>query len=227
MLNSQPQVPTGPVPTGQWPPEVPPFRPPVPPSEPVRPAPRPHPSILPSWDEPDQRSWERDVTERLLEHRIVIVGGSLDHGLADRAAAQLLLLGRSDEPIEVHLTCPESELDAALALADAIDLLAAPVHATVRGTLGGPAVAVLCAAQRRTAHRNALVVLTVPPASGDGTAGQLDNLAEIHLRQVAALRARLSVVTGRADADVAADLESGRLLSAEEALSYGLVHEVR
>ena len=221
-MNRQPMIPTG-----QWPPEVPPpYRPPMPPTEPLPPGP-PRPSILPSWEEPDERLLERDVTDRLLEHRIILVGGTLDSAVADRVAAQLLLLGRSTQPIELHLSCPESDLDASLGLADAVDLVAAPVHALVRGTLRGPAIAVLCAASRRTAHRNALFVLSVPAETAEGTVGQLGTLAEQYQRQVAQLRARMVGVTGRDDAEVAADLEAGRLLSAEDALSYGLVQELR
>lgn len=218
-----------PVPIGSWPPEVPPLRPPVPPSEPVptRQPPAPAPSRLPSWEEPDERLVERDVYDRLLEHRIVVVGGRLDDELADRVAAQLLLLGRSREPVELHLTCPESDLAAALALADAVDLVAAPVHAIARGAVSGPAVAVLCAARRRLAHRNALFVLTVPAApSGHGTAEQLQGLAEQHRRQTEQLLARLAGVTGHDLSDIEADLESRRLLTADEALDYGLVEEL-
>jgi ATP-dependent Clp protease protease subunit len=216
--------------TAQWPPEVPPLRPPVPPTHPVPPAPGPPPPptrTLPSWDEPETRLAERDVADRLLEHRIIVVGGPLDGPLADRAAAQLLLLGRTRQPIELHLSCPDSELGPALALADAVDLAQAPVHALVRGLLRGPALAVLCAAERRTAHRNALFVLTVPDEPADGTAEALGSLAEQHRHLVAQLRARLGSATGRDDAAIAGDLESGRLLSAEEALAYGLVQELR
>ncbi len=221
-----------PTPTGQWPPEVPPLHPPVPPTEPGPPTPRPQPSrpsrMLPTWDEPDPRVRERDLAEQLLEHRIIIVGGALDDAVADRVAAQLLLLGRSShEPIEVHLSCPESDLSAALSVADAVDLVAAPVHAVVRGILKGPAIAVLCAAQRRVAHRNALFVLSLPSGSAEGATETLAARAEQHVRQVAQLRARLVSVTGRDDGEVAADLEAGRLLTADEALAYGLVQELR
>ncbi len=176
---------------------------------------------------PDLRLPPRDVSDRLLEHRIIIVGGRLDDAVADRAAAQLLLLDRSHELIELHLTCPESDLGAALALADVVDLVRAPVHALARGRVGGPAVAVLCAARHRAAHRHALFVLTVPGGAGEGCAEDLRNLAEQHRSQLAQLRARLAAVTGRGDAEIATDLEAGRLLSAEEALAYGLVQELR
>ncbi len=129
-----------------WPPEVPPLRPPE------RPEPKP---VLPAWLEPGPIGLDRDVADRLLEQRVIIVGGRLDDAVASRVAAQLLLLdARDTSPIDMHLACADAELEPSLALAGAIDLVESPVHAIVRGTLRGPAVAVLCAAQQRVAHRD-------------------------------------------------------------------------
>jgi ATP-dependent Clp protease protease subunit len=205
-----------------WPPEVPPLRPPSRPEEP--PAPRP---ILPSWEEPNQPLWDRDVADRLLEQRVIVLGGRLDDPVASRVTAQLLLLGGRDaRPIELHLACTEADLEPSLALAGAVELVEAPVHAIARGTLRGPAVAVLCAAQQRAAHRHTMFVLSLPQFTGEGTAGQLAGLAEQHERQVARLRDLITRASGRAVADVAADLEAGRVLSADEAIEYGLVNQL-
>jgi ATP-dependent Clp protease protease subunit len=210
-------------PVGTWPPEVPPFRPPGPPTEP----PAPHP-ILPSWEEPDPRAFERDLTNRLLDERVVTLSGRLDDATANLVTSQLLLLGRKSEgtPITFHLSCGDSELGASLALADAVELAAAPVHVVAHGTLRGPVVAVLSAAASRAAHRHTLFVLSLPKASGEGTAVQLAGLAEQHVTQVAQLRRRIARLTGRPEDEIGADLEAGRLLSAEEAKAYGLVDEL-
>jgi hypothetical protein len=89
------------------PPEIPPLRPPD------RPAPKP---ILPSWLEPDPAGLDRDVADRLLEQRVIVVGGRLDDSVANRVAAQLLLLdARETDPITLHLACTDAELEASLA----------------------------------------------------------------------------------------------------------------
>jgi ATP-dependent Clp protease protease subunit len=209
-------------PTGTWPPWPPEVPPPWPPGRPPEtPAPKP---ILPSWVEPDPSLLDRDVAARLLEQRVIVLGGRLDDSAANRVTAQLLLLdARDDSAIELHLACSDADLEPSLALAGAVDLVGAPVHAVVRGTLRGPAVAVLCAAQQRAAHRHAMVILSLPQFSGEGTAGHLAALAEQHERQVARLRDLVATATGRAAPDVAADLEAGRVFSAEEAMEYGLV----
>lgn len=128
--------------------------------EPRRPAPIP---ILPTWDERDDALREGELADRLLRMRIVHLGGRLDTALANRGMSQLLILARqTDRPIELHLSCSDSDLDASLALADTVEVIAAPVHVIVHGALNGPAVAVLCAGQERGAHRAATFVLSAP-----------------------------------------------------------------
>lgn len=204
-----------------WPPEIPPLEPPQRPEPPRTPPAAP---ILPSWEE---RTFERDLLDRLLEQRVVLVSGRLDDRLGGHVTAQLLLLGDSDRPIDLHLGCPDADLDAALSLAQAVELVRAPVHAVVRGTLRGPAIAVLCAATERAAHRDAMLTLSRPPSPpAAGTAAELGAAAEEHERQLSRLRDRICSVTGRGPDEVAADLQTGRVFSADEALQYGLLTRV-
>lgn len=210
----------------QWPPEVPPYRPPWTPEQPAPPAaPAPEPT-LPTWEEYEPLR-RRDLVDRLLEQRIILVTGNLDDDLANRTISQLLVLGRGRDPVELHLTCDRSELAASLTLADAVDMVRPPVNALVRGVLRGPAVAVLCACEHRAAHHNALFVLSLPstrvPAGGTADVVHLSQQLEL---QEAQLRARLAAATGRTDEQVAEDLASGRFLTAGEAKDYGLLHEV-
>jgi ATP-dependent Clp protease, protease subunit len=213
------------------PPEVPPYQPPWwPPRHPTVPTPSPSPNptpVLPTWYEPDPTWRGQELEDRLLQQRIVMAGGYLDDALANRVAAQLMLIdSRTSKPIQLHLACSQSELDASLALSDAIEMLSAPVHATVRGTLGGPAVAALCAAAERSAHRHSMVVLSQPAAKAEGTASELGVQAEQFERQVARLHEAVAAATGRDVGEVAEEFRRGRVMSADEALSYGLVQRL-
>lgn len=207
--------------TWPWPPEIPP-------SEPSRPWPEAPAPILPTWEEPDPTWREKDVMDRLLDQRIVLVNGRLDDALSNHVSRQLLLLGSTDpdRPIELHLSCREAELSASVALATAIDLTRPDVLAIVSGMLGGPALAVLCASAKRAAHRKATFVFSLPRGSAEGTATELATRAEEHDLLLSQLVERISTLTGRRDEDVAADLRSDRLLSAEEAGAYGLVDDM-
>jgi ATP-dependent Clp protease protease subunit len=222
--------------TWPWPPEIPrrpdqppypPYRPPGTPHEPAPASPPPAP-ILPTWEEPDPGWIERHVLERLLDQRVVLVTGRLDDPAASRASSQLLLLDRTDHtrPIELHLSCRDSELEPSLALAAGLDLVRSRVHAVVTGILSGPAIAALCAASERQAHRHATFVLRLPQTSTQETATSVATQAEEHERAVAQVVERIATVTGREAEHVDADLRSGLVMDAAEARTYGLVGTV-
>jgi ATP-dependent Clp protease protease subunit len=162
--------------------------------------------------------------DRLLRRGIVLLSGFLDPVAAQRAAAALMLLdAEHDGPVRLHLSCPDGDLDSALLLADTVDLLTLDTTALASGVLGGPVLAVLAAAGRREAHPHALLRLREPTGTAAGRADRLAADAEQHARQVDQLHRRLAAVTGRAVEEIAADLRAGRLLTAPQAVDYGLL----
>ena len=178
-------------------------------------------------DPPDPWPGTLELTDRLLQRRIVLVAGPLDHDTGTRTAALLMLLDAdSGHPVQLHLTCPDGDLDAALALADTLDLMRAPVTALARGTVGGAAVGVLAAADRRLAHPHCTFVLREPHSCAVGRADELAIAAEQHALRVRELCQRVADASGRGIDVVAADLREGRVLTAGKALEYGLVQDL-
>jgi ATP-dependent Clp protease protease subunit len=168
-----------------------------------------------------------DVWSRLLERRIVMVSGPLDHPAATRAAAEVMLLDADgDGPIQLHLSCPDGDLDAAIMLAETVDLLQVPVHAIAGGMVGGPAIAVYASAGRRLAHRHAAFQLREPSAQMEGNAEQLAGRIAQHQHQIDYLHRHVAQSCGRTVQAVAGDMATGRLLTAAAAVEYGLVHEL-
>ena len=212
--------------TPDWPPAVPQVPPEVPPLHPGPPPPVPPPS--PPWIptvpvEPEERS----VAERLLARRVLLVTGHLDTAAATRAAASIMLLdAESHRPIELHLSTPSADLDAAVTLAETVALTRVQVTALVRGSLGGCAVAVLAAADRRLASPHALITLSEPRASFEGTAVDLGRDVDSHQRQLDVVIGYVARAIGRDATAVAADFRRGRVLTAVEAVGYGLVTEL-
>ena len=209
--------------------------------DPDRPGPHPRPPWPPGRQVPaperpdrpgpgfrvDESAVTLELADRLLHRRIVMLAGNLDQALATRATAQLMLLDAdSSGPVQLHFSCPDGDLDAALMLADTLDLMRAPVTATARGTIGGPAVAALAAADRRLAHPHCLLVLREPRGTASGRADELAIAADQHARRVRDLCERLASATGRDVDAVAADLRRGRVLTAAEAVDYGLLHDL-
>ena len=182
--------------------------------------------MLPLFYEPAEAARD-DVLGQLLARRIVLLTGRLDAAAADDVSARMLLLDhRSHDPVSMHVSCPEAELDATVGLLATIDLVGSPLHAVAAGGVCGPAVAVFAAAAVRRAHPHATFLLYEPKADLQGNAEQLSVAAEHHQHLLDQLVHRIAAACGRDTDDVALDLRAGRLLTAPQALDYGLVHEL-
>lgn len=172
----------------------------------------------------DRGEW---LYRQLLDRRIVLAQGRLDDDLATRLCAQLLTLdAEGDGEIQLHLNTPDGEVGAALTVLDALDVLRVPVHAVATGAVGGPCLALLVAARKRSSYPHATLHLSEPRTTVDGTASQVAAHEAQHRRLVDDLFARIAEVTGRTVEQVRADARAGRYLSADEALGYGLVERV-
>ena len=166
------------------------------------------------------------LAERLLDQRVVTLSGELDTDAVNRAVAELALLDATgDDPVRLRLSGVGTDLEGALTLVDALDLVGVPVHATSLGTLSGPAVAILAVADRRVAGAHAMVRLCEPRAPRGVPGREVEAWAAEHARQLRRLQERLAAACGRSVDEVAADMRAGRLLDAEEAHAYGLVDD--
>jgi ATP-dependent Clp protease protease subunit len=168
------------------------------------------------------------LAERLFDRRVVMLSGPLTGAAATQAAAALLTLDAlGTEPVQLHISAPDGDLNAAFAVVDAVDAMRAPLHAVVTGEAGGAAVAVLAAADRRLAYRHARVRLAEPrAASVSGTADEVAAAAGRYLRELEELAVRLADVTGQPRSRIEDDLSTGRVLTAAEARDYGLLDEL-
>jgi ATP-dependent Clp protease protease subunit len=187
--------------------------------------PEPWPPGLPGAGGPSLPGW---LEERLFDQRIVMVRGPLTQQAATGIAAALLTLDAAGpDPVQLHVASSGGELAAALAVIDVIDSMAAPVHAVVTSEAGGAVLAVLAAAQQRSAYRHARFKLAEPRAAGvTGTADEVAAAAGQHLRELEEVVLRLVELTGQSRSRIEDDLSAGRSLSAAEAKDYGLVDTV-
>jgi len=85
------------------------------------------------------------------------------------------------------------------------------------------ALGVLASATRRLAYPNAVFALAEPKVSFDGRVTELAAQEEQVRVMLDELYIRLAEVTGREVDDIRADARRGRLLTAGDAISYGLI----
>jgi len=166
------------------------------------------------------------LAERLLAQRVVALAGELDTEAVNRTVAALALLdAEGDDPVRLRLSGVSADLDTALPIVDALDLMGVPVHATCVGTLTGAAVAILAVADHRTAGAHAILQLTEPRTPHGIPGREVEVRAAEHAARLRGLQERLAEACGRPVEEIAADMRSGRLLTAAEARDYGLVDD--
>jgi len=188
-------------------------------------SPNPWPPRQPGDSGPDLPGW---LEERLFDQRIVMVRGPITGQSATGVAAALLTLDAAGPaPVQLHVASSAGELSAAHAIIDVIDAMAAPVHAVVTAEAGGAVLAVLAAAERRSAYKHARFKLVEPRAAGvTGTADEVARAAGQHLRELEEVVLRLVEMTGQTRSRIEDDLSSGRVLSSAEARDYGLIDTI-
>lgn len=187
----------------------------------------PHRPAEPAW-RPSGDGLDPWLRERLFDRRLVLVQGPLTPATASSVAAQLLALdAMGTSRIQLHLACPDGDLGAVFTLVDTLDLIRVTVSAVVTGEIGGAALGVLAAAGQRTAYPHARFRLVEPTVDEvSGTADEIVGQASRHLQMLEDLILRLADVTGKPRSVIESDLSQGRVLSAREAMAYGLVEKV-
>jgi len=169
-----------------------------------------------------------ELGEARFERRMVQIRGPLDDGVAADVAARLMTLDAlGDDPIEVIVDAADGTLDAALAVADTIDLLGVPTHAMCLGRVEGPPVLVLAVADRRAVSPNARIRLSVPSVTAEVRAGEAEAWLDQHRDRVDRFVLRLAHATDQRIERVREDLLAGRSFDADEAVGYGIVDGVR
>jgi ATP-dependent Clp protease, protease subunit len=188
------------------------------PSEPE--PPQPHPA-----GQPEDRD---DTFGRLLARRSIWLRSALDHDAASRLAAELLALdAESHEPIELIINSAGGPVDAALAVIDTMDLVEAPVATLCIGQALGTAAAILgCGRSGRRATPTARLSLRLGSAELTGTAAELRGQAQQLLELRDRLALRLAAATGQLPAWIVIGLDDGGLMTADQAVGYGLIDQV-
>lgn len=167
------------------------------------------------------------IPVHMFERRVLFLTGYLDAELATGLVAQLMTLDATgDDPITLYVDSPDGTLDAAFVLIDILKLVGPLVRAHCLGRAGGPTVAVLAVANRRSANRHARFRLGQPELQTAGTAEQLSADSRRLQDLLRRLQLELAEATHQPLEELALDLRRGRYLDAPEALAYGLIDEV-
>ena len=169
------------------------------------------------------------LRQRLLEQRILLLGGSLDDEVASELISEMLLLSSADPRAEIRLyiNSPGGSAGAFLAIYDSMQSLSAPVPTICMSQSKGTAALLLAAGApgKRLAFKNALILVTFPEERLEGFDNIEAQLEGARRRKQAVMKVALRH-TGVDEERLATDLDRGLLLKAEEAKQYGIIDAV-
>ena len=189
--------------------------------------------ILPSFEERTAYGFKRqDPYAKLFEDRIIFLGVQVDDASADDIMAQLLVLESMDpdRDIVMYINSPGGSFTAMTAIYDTMQYIRPQIQTVVLGQAASAAAVIAAAGQpgKRLALPNARVLIH-QPAVGEAGRGQASDI-EIQAAEVLRLRSWLEETlakhSNKTAQEVNNDIERDKILSADEALTYGLIDQV-
>lgn len=189
--------------------------------------------ILPTFEERTAYGYKRqDPYAKLFEDRIIFLGVQVDDASADDVMAQLLVLESQDpdRDIVMYINSPGGSFTAMTAIYDTMQYIRPQVQTVCLGQAASAAAVLLAAGApgKRLALPNARVLIHQPSA-GDGGRGQASDI-EIQAKEIMRMREwleeTLSKHSNRSIEQVNKDIDRDKILSAAEALEYGLIDQV-
>ena len=189
--------------------------------------------ILPSFEERTAYGYKRqDPYAKLFEDRIIFLGVQVDDASADDIMAQLLVLESQDpdRDIVMYINSPGGSFTAMTAIYDTMQYIRPQIQTVVLGQAAS-AAAVLTAAGtpgKRLALPNARILIHQPAVgqAGQGQASDIEIQANEIMRMRTWLEETLAKHSNRSVEQVNKDIDRDKILSAEEALEYGLIDQV-
>jgi ATP-dependent Clp protease protease subunit len=170
------------------------------------------------------------VYERLLQQRIIVLGQQVDDDIANRIAAQLLLLSAEDPTVDIslYINSPGGSVTAGMAVFDTMEFIECDVATYAMGLAASMGQFLLSAGTRgkRYALPHAQVLMHQPSAGVGGTESDIVIQAELFRRHKWEMAELISYHTGQSMDRIMVDFDRDRWFSAQEALEYGFVDHV-
>ena len=172
-----------------------------------------------------------DIYSRLLKERIIFLGTPVDDQVANVIMAQLLHLDLEDpeQDINLYINSPGGSIPAMLAIYDTMQFVSADVATNAMGSAFSAAAFLLAtgAKGKRSALPNKRILLHQPAVQGLG--GQATDV-EIHARELVHTKRRVNEIMAQATSQpfekVERDTDRDYILSAKDALEYGVIDQV-
>ncbi len=171
-----------------------------------------------------------DIYSRLLKERIVFLTGQIYDEMATLVCAQLLFLESEDssKDINLYINSPGGVVTSALSILDTMRYIKCDVATLCIGQACSAGSLLLSSGTKgkRFALPNSRIMIHQPSGGAQGQATDI----EIHAKEILKTRERLNQIyadnTGLDIKTIEKMMERDNFMSAEEAVSYGLIDNV-
>jgi ATP-dependent Clp protease, protease subunit len=181
------------------------------------------------YENPMEALLESSVFRKLYDNRILYLRGPIEDTVADTLVAQMMALdSESDEDVTLYINSPGGLVSGMFAVYDVMHLMNAKVNTVCVGVAASAAAFLLATPTgTRAATPNARIMFHQPLGGARGQAVDI----QIQAKQIVYLRERLySILAERTGQDlerIRRDADRDFWMSAEEAVEYGAIDEVR
>lgn len=188
--------------------------------------------VLPSFiEQSTYGTKETNPYSKLFEERIIFLGTQVDDTSANDIMAQLLVLESQDpdRDITMYINSPGGSFTALMAIYDTMQYVRPDVATVCLGQAASAAAVILAAGAKgkRALLPNSRVLIHQPATQG--TQGQVSDL-EIQAAEIERMRKQmedtLAYHTGKTSEQVREDTDRDKILTAQEAVEYGIVDQV-
>jgi ATP-dependent Clp protease protease subunit len=173
-----------------------------------------------------------DIYSRLLKERIVFLNGEVNDAVSNSICAQLLFLEAEDPDADIsfYINSPGGVVTSGMAMYDTMQYIKPDVSTIVMGQACsmGSLLAQAGTAGKRKMLPNARHMIHQPSGGAGGQATDM----EIQVREILAMKKNLTEIyvkhnsRGKTFEDLSRDMERDYFMSADDALTYGLVDEI-
>ena len=187
--------------------------------------------VLPTIEEKTSYGFKRlDPYTKLFEERIIFLGQAIDDTVANDVMAQLLTLESMDpeRDIMMYINSPGGSFTALTAIYDTMQFVRPDVMTICLGQAASAAAVLLAggAKGKRYALEHARILIHQPYSEGGGQGADIEIQAAEIMRMRSLLEEMLERHSNKSKADIAKDIERDKILTAAEAVEYGIVDQV-
>lgn len=171
-----------------------------------------------------------DIYSRLLNERIIFLGGPIDDHVANLVIAQLLYLDHMDPKKDIHLyiNSPGGSVTAGLAIIDTMNFIKSDVSTICVGIAASMGALILSSGQKgkRYSLSNSEVMIHQVMGGAEGQASDIAINAKHILRTKETLNKILALNTNKKVEQVEKDSDRDYWMTSEEAKGYGIIDEI-